>query len=350
MTVESYTRLFVVGMAMLSALACSNGDGLDGGTSGWIVGAPAGDASSAGDAYATILYTDDGGHNWTRQGSYDTLPHTAVTSVVALDAAHAWAVSEHEVLSTDNGKTWTRHALPTAAAMETVYPVNNDVIWAVGFEATVLKSTDSGKSWSVSKVPNAQAQLQGLYALDEHTAWVAGGDPAGYLWRTIDGGTSWQLKYTGGPKLFETIRGVPECTTVDLAYCRLWAGAGARRIIRSDDGGETWELQTIPTTQFDDINGLSVVDRNTVYAAVDFGMMVTNNGGEDWVSRSTDPKATFMIGVEAIDSQTAWFVGPEQDGPDLVGRVAYTKTQGRTWESAPSLPVYPEFYAISFAK
>ena len=52
---------------------------------GWITGVPA-------DGYGVILHTTDGGENWTRQGSPDTIPNVPLSDVRAIDAYSAWVV------------------------------------------------------------------------------------------------------------------------------------------------------------------------------------------------------------------------------------------------------------------
>ncbi|MCH7949985.1 MAG: hypothetical protein IH875_05845 [Candidatus Dadabacteria bacterium] len=337
--------LLIVGFIAIGSIGGCNNDSR--GSSGWISGEAVNDSGESGDgSYGTILSTSDGGKTWVRQGSKDTLPDSAVSSIVALDANHVWAVAAHTVLSTSDGQNWRQHSVPTTAELVTVYPLSNEILWVVGYEGTVLRSTDGATSWEVFQVPVQDVQLQGVYSVDGQTAWVGGGmitdtETTGIVWKTDDGGKSWTEQYRGGPKLFETIRGVDGET--------LWAGAGANRIIGTTDGGKTWQLQTEPTTQFADVNGLSVVDRNTVFGAWDFGMYLTTDG-KTWTHKEPSPFATFYLGVDAIDDQEVWLVGPIQSGPDLSGVVAHTLDAGQTWEDPPVLPVNPEFLSVSFAK
>jgi len=333
--------LLIVGFIAIGSIGgCDNGGG---GMSGWISGSAVNDSGEPGNgSYGTILYTSDGGKTWVRQGSKDTLPDSAISSLVALDENSVWAVAAHTVLSTNDGQNWRQHTVPTTVELATIYPVSNEILWVVGFEGTVLRSTDGANSWEVSQVPVQDVQLQGVYGVNDQMAWVGGGTTTiGIVWKTDDGGKPWTEQYKGGPKLFETIRGVDSET--------LWAGAGANRIIGTTDGGKNWQLQTEPTTQFEDVNGLSVVDRNTVFAALDFGMLLTIDG-MTWTHKNPSPFATFFLSVDAIDDQEVWLVGPIQSGSELSGVVAHTLDAGQSWEDPPVLPINPEFLAVSFAK
>jgi hypothetical protein len=48
--------------------------------------------------YGVILHTTDGGENWTRQGSPNTIPNVALSDIRAIDACSAWAVGSATVI------------------------------------------------------------------------------------------------------------------------------------------------------------------------------------------------------------------------------------------------------------
>ena len=54
---------------------------------GWITG-------FAADGYGVILHTTNGGKNWTRQGSPNTVPNVVLADVRAIDACSAWVVGD----------------------------------------------------------------------------------------------------------------------------------------------------------------------------------------------------------------------------------------------------------------
>ncbi|HAI83848.1 MAG TPA: oxidoreductase, partial [Chitinophagaceae bacterium] len=72
--------------------------------------------------------------------------------------------------------------------------VNEQVLWVSGSKGTVLKSTDGGNTLRQMKVAGyEQRDFRDIHAFDSNTAVImAVAEPAVIL-RTTDGGNSWQL-------------------------------------------------------------------------------------------------------------------------------------------------------------
>jgi photosystem II stability/assembly factor-like uncharacterized protein len=114
---------------------------------GWIIGVPA-------DGYGVILHTTNGGENWTRQGSPNTIPNVALYDVRAVDACNAWAVGAANgnyavVLRTmDGGKTWIRCGSPGSVpdfGASGIGAVDSKIAWVVGSNGTIIHTVDGGK-------------------------------------------------------------------------------------------------------------------------------------------------------------------------------------------------------------
>jgi hypothetical protein len=120
---------------------------------GWIIGVPA-------DDYGVILHTTDGGKNWTRQGSPETIPNIALNDVRAIDACNAWAVGDADsnyatILKTmDGGKTWTRCGSPGLIpdfSANGIGAVDSRIAWVAGSNGTIIHTVDGGKKLGSSK-------------------------------------------------------------------------------------------------------------------------------------------------------------------------------------------------------
>ena len=114
---------------------------------GWIIGVPA-------DGYGVILHTTNGGENWTRQGSPNTIPNVALYDVRAVDACNAWAVGDANgnyavILRTmDGGKTWIRCGSPGSVpdfGASGIGAVDSKIAWVVGSNGTIIHTVDGGK-------------------------------------------------------------------------------------------------------------------------------------------------------------------------------------------------------------
>ena len=100
----------------------------------------------------------------------------------------------------------------------------------------VARPVHDDPTWRAADVGTDQ-QLRGLDAVDRDVAWVSGS--AGGVWRTTDGGASWQDVSPPGAAglLFRDV----EATDATHAQVLAIGEADASRIYRTTDGGATWQ-------------------------------------------------------------------------------------------------------------
>ena len=187
----------------------------------------------------------------------------------------------------------------------------------------------------------SEAQLRGLSAVSHSVAWASGS--GGTVLRTVDGGGTWQQ--TGPPDTaeleFRDIEAFDENTAVALSI-----GPGPdSRIYRTTDGGASWTpgfLNEDPAafydcmTFFDDRNGLAMSD------PVDgkFRVLSTSDGGASWDVLPADGMPPALEGeagfaasgqcITAHGSSDAWIA---TGGGDRA-RVLHSADRGMTWEAA----------------
>jgi photosystem II stability/assembly factor-like uncharacterized protein len=148
-------------------------------------------------------------------------------------------------------------------------------------------------TWQITSVGSDQ-ELRGLAPVDRQTAWVSG--DSGGVWRTTDGGTTWQ-DVSPPDSTADTLYRDLEATDADHALV-LAIGVGEdSKILRTSDGGATW------TTTF--VND----DPNAFYDC-----MAMWPGGRDGIAMSDPPDGKFRI-IRTHDSGRTWSVVPNDGMP-----------------------------------
>jgi photosystem II stability/assembly factor-like uncharacterized protein len=72
-------------------------------------------------------------------------------------------------------------------------------IWVSGSKGTILRSLDSGKHWGRVSVPAGDLlDFRGVVGIDRNSAYVmsSGEGEKSRIYKTRDGGKTWQLQYT----------------------------------------------------------------------------------------------------------------------------------------------------------
>jgi photosystem II stability/assembly factor-like uncharacterized protein len=169
--------------------------------------------------------------------------------------------------STDAGATWTHIGLPRAGqiARIKIHPSNPDIayaaaqgqIWGPNPERGVYRTTDGGETWEQVLSVDAQTGATDLkmdptnprilYAsMWEHGRkpwYVLSGGTAGGIFKSTDGGDSWEQLTEGLPELIGKVGIDVAASNPDRLYAIVEAMPGEGGLYRSDDAGKTWELK-----------------------------------------------------------------------------------------------------------
>jgi photosystem II stability/assembly factor-like uncharacterized protein len=190
--------------------------------------------------------TDDGLYfSMSQSGLWRPLPaavdgidlHPSVTDVVALsDRTFLAATSQGLLRSVDGGEHWERHRLGLGLAVLAVaasLPRPTVVLAAtpLGF----FRSLDGGASWTQISPSVGEANVHGLAFLPGNDRVVFATTPRGLL-RSPDQGQTW-LRRGGGLPLLD-ITGLALHPDGRTAYASDFTRGG---IYRSEDGGESWQ-------------------------------------------------------------------------------------------------------------
>lgn len=202
------------------------------------------------------------------------------------------------------------HGSVTANTLNDVQFVTDQVVYAVGNSGTVIKSTDGGKTWSDISFGETRNFLS-LHFFDETTGYVGGpfstvgGGSSEMLAKTTDGGETWEVLSSFDFEDFHDMEFLDDQTG--------WVASADGKIIVTNDGGTSWSSRSAGT---DDLNDFHIQNETTYWVAGDYGSLYSSDdSGDTWnlavdidtigLSKSTDS----FYGVEFLNDDVGFAVG-----------------------------------------
>jgi photosystem II stability/assembly factor-like uncharacterized protein len=224
-----------------------------------------------------------------------------------------FAVGErgHVLYSTDEGRNWTQVRVPGSANLNAVYFADATHGWAVGHAEMILRTSDGGDHWErVHFAPENQQPLLDVWFGDQEHGLAVGA--YGVIYSSTDGGGVWsQIPFE--PAALPDAEEVPADpedmeAEVDLGFefnlnaiargpgQRLYLGAEAGRIFRSDDAGASW--RELPSPYDGSFYGILPLDGDALLA---FGLrgnlFRSEDGGMSWTAIPTGTLALLTSGA-----------------------------------------------------
>jgi photosystem II stability/assembly factor-like uncharacterized protein len=247
-----------------------------------------------------IFRSSDGGDHWRRVlrtslfprsqqlFSLATVPLLNPLLINPLEPSILYATTSREFLSVDikgsadSGESWER--LQSGAPVLALSMDTGDTsrIYAGGFGAA-LHTIGTRGNWQAMEVPAYTIYDLALDPADPHTIYAVG------LWglfKSIDGGATWRLVFSGGDPMF---LGNVAAREGQLALA--WQGL---RISR--DGGDTWEeLGPLP----EDSTALAFhpVWPEELYLGTGQGLFLSQDGGVQWTAVCTQEISAQVFGL-----------------------------------------------------
>ena len=268
--------------------------------------------------------------------------------------------------STDAGETYEFSGLPDAGqiAKIQVHPTNPDIayvaaqgkIWTPNPERGIYRTVDGGASWQLvlsvnddtgaTDITMDPTNPRVLYASLWHHGrkpwFIKSGGEGGGLYKSTDGGDTWKKLEGGLPELIGKSGIAVSPDNPSRVYAIIEAEPGKGGIWRSDDRGKSWKH----------INGhraywsrawyyihiaVDPTDADTVWV-MNTRLYKSVNGGEDWA----------QVKAPHGDHHDLWF--NPQDGDNLIngndGGATVSFDGGKTWSSIDNQPT-AQFYRVN---
>jgi photosystem II stability/assembly factor-like uncharacterized protein len=244
-----------------------------------------------------ILKSVDNGATWQllTSGMLENLNDVALFNVNNINAIGIAAGSEYIayvcgnngvlLFSGDMGQTWTTIVTGTTENLRSISFVNDNSLHTnqvttivTGSNGIVMISKDFGKNWS-SSTSGVTEQLNAVFSVGNDRYFAVGNN--GTMISSNDAGDSWRVESTNIIENINDIKFLGDFT-VGIAACDNGI------MLRTTDGGLTWDIISVPTE-----NDLYAVS----FSTPDFGISVGENGTElysadgglTWVNREIEP-------------------------------------------------------------
>lgn len=294
----------------------------------------------------------------------------------------------------------------TTSRLQAISAVTPQIAWASGLNGTFAVTTDGGATWRTGVVSGAETlQFRDVEGVNARVAYLmsAGVGPDSRIYKTEDAGATWTLQYQNpdadgfydcfafwnqkrGFTMADSIDGrfpivrttdgetwqdigdqLPPAQAGEVAFAASgtcaatqggqhgWlatGGAAEARVLRTTDGGETWEAAHLPIVHGTETSGaFTVAFRDPFNGIVGGGELLSpdaflpnvarsSDGGATWqlASSPTFPGAIYGLSYVRGRHRTVVATGP--------GGVSWSPDEGDTWYPVEGLT---GFWAVAFA-
>ena len=213
--------------------------------------------------------------------------------------------------------------------------VSDEEVWAVGYDdehtRRVYNSKDGGATWDAVAVPGNGFTLTSLSFPDAQHGWAVGGN--GLIIRTTDGGNSWELLKPPTTSELQAVHFVNSQVGFvggkDALLDRSTGEVtGFAEILCTKDGGDSWRRcyrLDEPSSFFQ----LTCLSESVAFAVLGANQLIrTEDRGGTWAEVPKPSKYVYSV-AQAPDG-TVWLAGSQG--------LLSSDDGGKTWHQPPSLP------------
>jgi photosystem II stability/assembly factor-like uncharacterized protein len=287
--------------------------------------------------------------------------------------------------------TWQSQQSGVTTRIRGLSAVSPRVAWASGGGGTILRTVDGGATWQPRPIPGTAAlDFRDVDAFSDRiaSALSIGPGESSRIYRTTDGGEHWDLQFAStDPAVFldamafwDADRGVAVSDSVNGAFVilttdnggrawtrvaadrlppalpgegafaasgtnvavgagnRAWIGTGASRVLRSADGGRSWNVAATPLPAGESSGIFSIAFRDTNHGVVVGGDYRNESAAADNAAFTSDGGTTWTLSSRRLGgyrSVVAWVPGTKSSfvaaGPSGLD---VSSDDGRTWTPA----------------
>lgn len=247
-------------------------------------------------ARGTVLKTDNFGNDWIEATTFN--PNISLDKVAFFpdgQGTTAIAIGFGQIYKTVNsGTSWQERSagFDIGGYRYLAVPANN-IIFIAG-QNGVIKSTDGGQNWAEVTPAATDVQWVSISFVDASTGWLGGKN--GEVFRTTNGGTTWNLISTG--VLDDQVH--LSFLNTSLGYAGVF-----RKLFKTTDGGETWSL-LLPNAFGSHIHDLNIISPNNLVVSQGLRTYYSEDGGVSVNLVSPTPYTVNNFGLATLPDGRVW--------------------------------------------
>ena len=231
-------------------------------------------------------------------------PSDMTTKALLLDVVQTGnrlvAVGEygHVIFSDDQGESWTQaNSVPTRNTLTSVIFLDNQTGYAVGHEATILKTNDGGNNWELQyNERRGETPLFGVYFSDAKNGIAIGG--FSYALETSDGGETWNQRSLVEDSYDDFHLNDLFTDTKGNVYIPAEYGT----VYKSVDRGRTW--QTLGTGYDGSFwGGMGLANGNVLVYGMRGNAYMSKDNGKGWEKVTTNADQSITGGTQLADGR-----------------------------------------------
>ena len=235
-----------------------------------------------------IFRTSDGGQNW----SAAFIGKVYLTSIHFVNNLTGYCVGRDTIpinglikKTTNGGLNWFNCTdIYNAGILEDVFFPNNDTGWVCSTDLQyggLWRTTDGGLSWQQEM--NAGNKPQRIFFVNDTTGWVIGNNYN--IYKTTNTGDAWYLIYN-----FSN-------TVADIFFASSdsgWIiGGGANGMMRTTNGGTNWHAVNNPSLPYE--TRMYFINNTTGWAGINQYKILATKNGFDWGTQNSPIVQNYFV-------------------------------------------------------
>ena len=270
---------------------------------------------------SVLLHTSDSGVNWSPVATGVADPSYGYNSVRFLDSDIGWVGGFKSLARSDDaGSTWKGVTSSGTDLRYATFPISSTTAWQVGPVALcfpcaskLYRLTLSADGTSLTTqfyyLATNNHYLVGLDFIDQDNGWAVGKSIAG----TSDPVTSVVVRISDASQNTPNLMMIAseilgELNAIDMVdNSRGWAVGANGSILKTEDGGATWNLQASGTTA--SLYAVNFLDLDHGWVVGASGtVLMTDDGGTTWIQEDSGTTSS-LRSVFFVDQTIGYAVG-----------------------------------------